>query len=239
MYVLTGIWTNQYDQIMRWCSSKFQSGISQVLDYVAYCYVILPRRPYYSILGRSYHTSLSAHLGVPCLRTRFSAYCTRSFSHLGISCLRPNILTYHPATPPPSGSYCVTLSPNILLFLASREIPAKFSWSYFYIASWHHQASLLCPPPSYPFYITHTSNSARNATHCATVSCRLLMKVIADCVLAVSRTTYDLGVSYGSSSNCRTRLPMIYLRNHVCVPYDFLFVAAERTHISEPYSSID
>ena len=47
--VLTGLQTEQYDQIMRWWGSKPQSGIAQVLDSAAYCYVILPHRPCYSI----------------------------------------------------------------------------------------------------------------------------------------------------------------------------------------------
>ena len=53
--VLTGIQTEQYDQIMRWWDSKPQSGISQVLDSAAYCYVILPHRPCYHIPHRIYH----------------------------------------------------------------------------------------------------------------------------------------------------------------------------------------
>ena len=39
--VLTSLWTGKYDQIMRWWSSKPQSGIATVLDSVAYCYVLL------------------------------------------------------------------------------------------------------------------------------------------------------------------------------------------------------
>ena len=39
--VLTGLWDGQYDRIMRWFSSKTQSGIATTLDYVAYWYVIL------------------------------------------------------------------------------------------------------------------------------------------------------------------------------------------------------
>ena len=43
VFVLTGLRTGQYDQIMRWWSSNPQSGIATVLDSVDYCYVILPR----------------------------------------------------------------------------------------------------------------------------------------------------------------------------------------------------
>ena len=43
--VLTCLRNGQYELIMRWWSSKPQSGIATVLDYSAYCYVILPRLP--------------------------------------------------------------------------------------------------------------------------------------------------------------------------------------------------
>ena len=145
--VLTGLWTEQYDQIMRWWGSESQLGIAQVLDSAAHCYVILPRLPYYSNPRRSYHTSSSAHLDAPCLCSDISAYHMSSFSHMDVSCLRPRIPTSCHVAPPPSGSYYVTLSPNLLLLLASRKIPAKVSQSCFSVASWCHQASLLCPPP--------------------------------------------------------------------------------------------
>ena len=80
--VLTGIWNEKYDQNMRWWDSKPQSGISQVLDYAAYCYVILTRHPWYSNPCSSYHTSSSKHMGIPCLRPRISAWHTSSFSQL-------------------------------------------------------------------------------------------------------------------------------------------------------------
>ena len=130
---------------MRWWSHKPQSGISQVLDSAAYCYVIMPRRPCYYIPRNSYHMSSSAHLGVPCLHPIIFAYQMKSFAHLGISCLRPSIATSHPSTPPPSSFYCVMLFPNPLLLLASRKIPAKVARSCSSVASWHHQAYLLHP----------------------------------------------------------------------------------------------
>ena len=133
---------------MRWWGSKPQSEIAQVLDSAAYFYVVLPRRPCYSSPRGSYHMSSSAHLGAPCLRPSISAYHTRSFTHLGVSRLRPSIPTSYPATLPPSVSYCMTLSPNILPLLSSREIPDKVARSCFSAASWRHQAPLLRPPPS-------------------------------------------------------------------------------------------
>ena len=42
MCVLNRLRTGQYDQIMRWWSSKPHSGIATVLDSVAYGYVLLP-----------------------------------------------------------------------------------------------------------------------------------------------------------------------------------------------------
>ena len=155
---------------MRWWGSKHQSGIDQVLDYAAYCYVILPRHPCYSSTCRSYHTGSSTHLGVPHLRPSISSYHTRSFSHLYVSCLRPIIPTDHPATPPPYSSYFMVISPNLLLLLVSREIPTKVAQSCFCFTSWRHQDSLLFPPPFYPLSLAHTLNSDINATHYASVA---------------------------------------------------------------------
>ena len=123
--VLTGLRTEQYDRIIIWWSSKLQSGIDQFLDSSAYCYEILPHCSCYSSPRQSYHMISSAHLGVSHIRLSISACHTNSFVHLGVSCVHPSITTSHPETPPPAGSYCMTLSSNCLLLLDSREIPAK------------------------------------------------------------------------------------------------------------------
>ena len=149
----TGIRTGKYYRIMRWWSSKPQSGIPTVLDSVAYCCVRLPRLPRYSI---------------PCL-----SYHTRSFDHPGVSCLHPSIPDSLSASTPSSVFHFVTLSPCSLLIFGSLENPVKFSQSCFSVVSWHHHSSLLSPPPSYPFYPSHTSNIGLNATHCSTVAYRL------------------------------------------------------------------
>ena len=146
--VLTGLWTDQYDQIMRWYSSKPQSGIATVLYYADYFYIILPHHPCYSSPRRSYHTSSSTHPGITCICPIISAYHTRSFAHPRASHLRPIIPTSHYVTPPPSVSYCLTLSPNILLLLYSRMTTTKVAWICFSVASWRHQDSLLRLPPS-------------------------------------------------------------------------------------------
>ena len=171
--VLTGLQTKQYDQIMRWWGFKPQSGIAKVLDTAAYCYVLISFRPYNGISHRSYHTISFSHLGFPCLRPSISAYHTRSLSHLDFYRLYPRIMTSKPNLPPPSGYYCMPFSPNLLLLLFSREINTRVSRSCFSVASWHHQAPLLLPPPSHPFYLAHTSNSGHNATHCTMVYFRI------------------------------------------------------------------
>ena len=136
----------------------------------------LPCPSCYYNLRHSYHTSSSAHLGVPCLRPRISVCHTRPFAHLGVSRLRPSMPTTHPILPLPSGSgsYCMPISPPILLPLASRE-STRAAQSCFSVASWHHHASLLSPPPAYPVSLAHTSNKGHSATHCATVACRRSM----------------------------------------------------------------
>ena len=87
--------------------------------------------------------------------------------------LRTSILNPHPETPPPSGSYCVILYPNLLLLLSSHEIPAKVARSCFYVSSWRYQSPLLRPPPTYPFSPANTSNIGCNTTHCAMVAYHL------------------------------------------------------------------
>ena len=154
---------------MRWCISKPQSGIATVLDSAAYFCVILTRRPCYSNPCRSYQASSSSHLGVTRLSPSIYAYQTMSFAYLGVSCLSPSIPNSYPATPPPSVSYCVTLSPNILLVLSSCKNPAKVAQSCLCVTSWSHQSSLLHPPPSYHFSLAHTSNIGCNAIHFITV----------------------------------------------------------------------
>ena len=129
VYVLTGLRTGKYDQVMRLWSPKPQSGIDSVLDYIAYCYVLLPRLPCYSIPRLNYHTRSFSHLGVSCLLPSISSYHTRPFSHLGISRLRPSIPTLLSTSLPSSGSYCVNLYPCSLLFFASRETPIKVARS--------------------------------------------------------------------------------------------------------------
>ena len=146
--VLTGLWTKKYDRIMRWWDSKPQSGIDQVLDYAAYCCVLYPTPPCYSSPHCIYHTSSSAHLCVLCLRPRISAYHMRSFAHIGVSRIYRSIKTPQPVLLLPSSSYCMKLSPPLLLLLDSREIPARVYRSCFSVAYWSHQSPLLRPPPS-------------------------------------------------------------------------------------------
>ena len=79
--VLTGPQTGNYEQIVRWWSLKPQSGIATVLDYTTYCYVLLPRIPFYSSTLHNYHTSPFVHLCVNRLCTCISVYRMRSFAH--------------------------------------------------------------------------------------------------------------------------------------------------------------
>ena len=145
---LTSIGTEQYELIMRWWGSNPQSCISQVLYHAAYCYVNLPDRPCYSNLRRSYHTISSIHLVIPRLRPRISACYTSSFAHLGVSRIHPRIPTSKLSTSPPSGSYFKPLCPNFLFLLDSCKISVQVARCCFSVASWRHQASLLCPTSS-------------------------------------------------------------------------------------------
>ena len=127
----------------------FQASVSDCSILRLCCLLLctLPRPPGYSILHHSYYNSSSSHLGVPCLRPSISTCHTSSFAHLGVSRLRLSIPTSQPALPIPSGSYCVTFSPPLLILLSSHKISARVIRSCFSVASWHQQASLLTPPP--------------------------------------------------------------------------------------------
>ena len=163
MCVLTGLREEQYDQIMRWF---FQASVSDC-SIPRLCRLLLctlPRLTQYSNHHCSYHTSSSAHLGVPCLRPSISLCHTRSFAHLGVYCLRPRIMNTQPALPLPSSSYCLPIYPLILLLLALCEY-ARLAQSCFYDDSWSHQASFLFPPPSYHVSLLHASNRKHSATH--------------------------------------------------------------------------
>ena len=159
--VLTGLQDEQYDQIMRWF---FQASVSDcsILRLCRLLLCTLPCPSCYYNLHYSYHTSSSTHLGVPCLRPSISACHTRSFVHLGVSCLHLSIPTSQPALPLSSCSYRVLFSlPFLLFFLASRKY-ARVARSYFSVASWRHQASLIIPSPSYPVSLAHTSHKGRS-----------------------------------------------------------------------------
>ena len=113
----------------------FQASVSDCLISRRCCLLlcILPCPSCYSNPSHSYHTSSSAHIGVPRLRPSISVCHTRSFAHLGVSHLRPSMPTTHPVLPLPSGSssYCMPISPPILLLpLASRE-SARMARSFF------------------------------------------------------------------------------------------------------------
>ena len=91
-----------------------------------------------------YHTSSSAHLGVPCLRPSIYVYHKRSFSNMVVSCHCYSMPTTHPILPLPysSCSYCMPISPLILLLhLASCEA-TRVSRIFF--------CRLLAPPRLHP-----------------------------------------------------------------------------------------
>ena len=128
--VLTSFWTNQYDWIMRWWYSKPQPVTAWSLDYSAYYYILFPVLTKYSSQHCSYHTSLSAHLGVLRLQTIFYACHTRSFAYLCFSSILISMPNYQPALPLRSGDYYVTVSALLLLLLASHEIPSRVAWIF-------------------------------------------------------------------------------------------------------------
>ena len=119
----------------------------------------------------SHHTGSSVHLGVPCLCPIISDCHTKRFTNLGVSRLCPSITITHP--------YFLSITIAVRLYshlpIAS---PPPFSFpqvfqsvpKLFFVASWRHHTFLLSPPPSYPVYLSHTSNKGRSDTHCATVA---------------------------------------------------------------------
>ena len=234
MCVLNRLRTGQYDQIMRWWSSKPHSGIATVLDSVAYGYVLLPWLPCYSIPHLSYPTRSFSHLGVACLKISISIYHTRSSVHPDVSLICPRILNFRSASLYSPGSYCVALTPHCFLLFVSQDISVKFDLSCFSVASCHHCASPSCPYPLYPFSLVHTSNVGRNATHCATVACSIPLQVITNYIPAASWTSSALGVTHVISAIRCDCFPIICLRKPVCAPSILLSISAKSTHVSKP-----
>ena len=161
--VLTGlrnqsVWPNH--EVMGFQDSVSNCSIPRI------CHLLLCNFPcpsWYSNLRHRYHTSSSAHLGVPCLRPSIYIYHRRSFSHLGVFRLCTSIPTTQPVLPLSSGSvsYCVPISSPTLLPLASCEF-SRVSWSVFSVASWRHHISLLRPHPLYHVSLANTSNKERS-----------------------------------------------------------------------------
>ena len=156
---------------MRWWGSKPQSVTAQYLDSVAYFFLSYPALPAI-LFPKKATTRFHPPTWASPVSDPESLSATRGHSHLGVSRLRPSMPTTHPVLPIPSGSgsYCMPISPPIILLpLASRKY-ARVAQICFSIASWRHHASLLRPPPSYPVSLAHTSNKGRRATPYATVT---------------------------------------------------------------------
>ena len=189
-----------------------RSGISTVLDSVAYFYVRIPYLPCYSSPHCSYHTrsSLTRALLVADPESRLPALIL-----------------------PSPGSHSMTPSPYRLLLISSyaSNMIARSCFSVNYLC---HHAPLLKTPPLYPLSPAHTLNNSNNATHCAMVACCLPMQIISDCVYASSRTYSTRGVSHVLSINFRARLPVICRIKTRCVPSTFHYIAAGSTQVLEP-----
>ena len=127
--------------------------------------------------------------------------------------------TTHPVLRLPSGcgSYCMPISPPILLPLVSRK-SARVTQSFFSVASWIHHAYLLIPLPDYPVSLSHTSNNGRSSIHYATIPFCRSMEVLGDCVPAVSCTPSAPRVSHVPSPNRLAHIPLISLSDLACVP---------------------
>ena len=141
IYILLCVCVNRSPDCAIWPNYEVvelqpQSVVTTVLDSVAYCYLLLPYLPFYSIPHLRSHTRSSAHPGIACLRTRISAYRTRSNANPGVSCLRPSILTTRYAYLPYPSPYCATLPSRRLQLLASCENSSRVSCSCLSAASW-------------------------------------------------------------------------------------------------------
>ena len=164
----------------------------------------------------------------------------RSFAHLGVSRLRPSMPTTHPVllSPSSSVSYCVPISPPILILLLASCESARVARNCIFVASCCHHASLLRPPPVYPVPLEYTSNKGRSATHCATVACHRSMEILADWVPVALLTTSVPGISHVPSPNRLALFPLISHINSMCVPSTLFAIDAKRTHVSDPYNII-
>ena len=143
-----GIWICSQPRIDLFSQPNFYDVLTRPYKYLSTLHTRITCTQYnLHVSFTRYHRRSFSHPGVNRLCPSISAYRTRSFAHLGVSRLCPSSLTPLSASLPPSGSYCVNLSPCLIFLLDSRETPAKVAQSCFSVASWRHQASLVCPPP--------------------------------------------------------------------------------------------
>ena len=87
---------NRYPGCVIWLNYEvvgFQpwSGITEALDYVAYCCVTISCLPWYSSHWLSHRMQASAHLIIVRLLPNISSHCTSSYVHLGVARLLPRI----------------------------------------------------------------------------------------------------------------------------------------------------
>ena len=159
---------------MRWFF-KPQSVTVRSLDSVDYCYVYslsLPDLLIPSIYTTQVHLPTWAfHVSVPEYLTSTQGHSPTWASLVSVPAYR---LPTHNSYPFWLRSYFMPIYPLLILLLLSSLESSRVAQS-FSVASWRHHTFLLCPPPSYPVSIVHTSNKGRISTHCAEVACRFSM----------------------------------------------------------------
>ena len=135
--VWTGFGNGKYDQIMRWWSSKPESAIATVFEYVAYCYVHLHLLTWYYSPRLSYHMRWFSHPGISRLCTIISDY------------LCPKIPASLNASP-------LFLSPTawLSLFVASSSFPVVI-----FLPRFPEVSSLLRLGATKPPYCVHLLHS--------------------------------------------------------------------------------
>ena len=142
---------------MRWWSSKTQSVTVINIYSVAYCYVSYLALPDFLIPSI---TTTQVHPPTWAPPVSIPAYLTSTQGHLPSWASLVSVPAYRRPTLTSYTfwlwSYCIPISaPILLLLLASRE-SARVARSCFSVASWHHHAFILCPPPLRTLSPLHT-----------------------------------------------------------------------------------
>ena len=156
--------------------SKPQSVTVRNLDSFAYCYLYSLALPHFlipAIATTQVHPTIWASpVSVPSSLTAKRGHLSTWASLVSVPSYQ---LPTQTSSPFRLRSYYMPIYPPPFLLLLDSCESSRVDQSCFSVASCRDHTFLLCPPPSYPVSLAHTSNKRRSSNHCPTVACRWSM----------------------------------------------------------------